>query len=67
MPGNKHAPRLNIAIEEVSHTDVLLIPTIGGDIDEVLERLPDMELNIKFMIHFFLSGPNNHAKLAHDI
>jgi len=31
----------NIAIEDVSHTDILLIPTIGGDIDQVLiETLP---------------------------
>ena len=37
----------NIAIEEVSHTDVLLIPTIGGDIDEVLESTAPLLVHIR--------------------
>ena len=37
----------NIAIEDVSHTDVLLIPTIGGDIDEVLNDTQPLLVHIK--------------------
>ena len=37
----------NIAIEEVSQTDVLLIPTIGGDIDEVLESTAPLLVHIR--------------------
>jgi len=37
----------NIAIEDVSHTDILLIPTIGGDIDDVLEETLPLRVHIK--------------------
>ncbi len=37
----------NIAIEDVSHTDILLIPTIGGDIDEVLNDTQPLLVHIK--------------------
>ena len=37
----------NIAIEDVSHTDVLLIPTIGGDIDEVLDDTERLLVHIR--------------------
>ena len=37
----------NIAIEDVSHTDILLIPTIGGDIDAVLADIQPQLVHIK--------------------
>jgi len=37
----------NIAIEDVSHTDILLIPTIGGDIDTVLTENQSQLVHIK--------------------
>ena len=37
----------NIAIEDVSHTDILLIPTIGGDIDAVLTENQPQLVHIK--------------------
>ncbi len=37
----------NIAIEDVSHTDILLIPTIGGNIDDVLNDMHSQLIHIK--------------------
>ena len=37
----------HIAIEDVSHTDILLIPTIGGDIDTVLHEMASHLVHIK--------------------
>lgn len=37
----------HLAIEDVSHTDILLIPTIGGDIDTVLHEMKSQLVHIK--------------------
>jgi transcriptional regulator GlxA family with amidase domain len=37
----------NIAIEDVSQTDILLIPTIGGDIDAALDDVKSQLIHIK--------------------
>lgn len=36
-----------VAIEDISHTDILLIPTIGGDIDQVLQEMRSQIVHIK--------------------
>ena len=47
MCSNQIMLQPNIAIEDVSHTDILLIPTIGGNIDEVLRDTQPLLVHIK--------------------
>ena len=40
----------HIALEDVRHTDLLIVPTIGGDLDKVLEQTTGIHVHLKRLL-----------------